>query len=146
MASAAGSSGIQAGAGTRARARVKGPERPCARARASGAVGGRLGRAHAKGPLTVLSVPHPVRVRSSDGEQAGGHELDRHAALRDGQTLRLLGGITIRWCPWHTGHADAVLAVVQVIVVRTEGGNCKKIKQRNDRARLGRGLDWVLQR
>jgi hypothetical protein len=80
----------------RARARVKGQGWPCARGRASGTVGGRMGRVRAKGTLTVLSVPHPVRVRGGDGEQAGGHELDRQAALRNGQSLRLLGGITIR--------------------------------------------------
>ena len=56
-------------------------------------VGGRLGCVCA---LTVLSVPHPVRVRCGDGEQPQGHELDRQAALRDGLPLRLPGGVTVR--------------------------------------------------
>ena len=71
-------------------------------------VGGRLGRACA---LTVLSVPHPVRVRCGDGEQPEGHELDRQAALRDGLPLRLPGGVTVRGrAPRHRATAQRVVA------------------------------------
>ena len=54
-------------------------------------VGGRLGRACA---LTVLSVPHPVRVRCGDGEpmrmyafSCGNGELDPGESCDDGNRL-----------------------------------------------------------